>query len=111
MQRYTDVVLQAPGAQPLVGASVQVNTFPGGVPATIYVDNGVTLQGNPITTDGNGRFAFYAADGHYSIVITKAGYTTQTITDILLEDLADPNAGNFTNATVSGTLALAGATV
>src|SRR5260221_185163 len=104
MQKYSDVVLQAPGAQPIVGASVQVNTFPGGAPATIYSDNGVTPQANPILSDGNGRYSFYAADGRYALVISKAQFTTQTITDVLLQDpeessALDPGATAAANTT------------
>ena len=85
MQRYQDSVLQAPLSTPIVGASVQVNIFGGGA-ATIYSDNGITVAPNPTLTDANGRFAFYASDGRYTLVISKSGFTTQTISDVLLQD-------------------------
>jgi hypothetical protein len=58
-----------------------------GALATIYSDNGVTPKANPITADNNGYFEFYAADGRYSLTITGSGIQTQTIPDVLVEDL------------------------
>src|SRR5258708_21084550 len=99
MQRYQDSVLQAPLSTPIVGASVQVNIFGGGA-ATIYSDNGITVAPNPTLTDANGRFAFYAADGRYTLVTSKTGFTTQTISDVLLADPAQESADTllFTQA-------------
>jgi hypothetical protein len=85
MQRYFNSVAQASGV-PLVGASVQVNNYPSGTAATIYSDNGITVAANPLTTDSNGQFAFYAANGHYQLVISGSGITTQTINDVILFD-------------------------
>lgn len=87
MQQYRDSVANTATGLPLVGASVQVNTYPGGVPATIYSDNGVTQAANPLTTDSNGRFSFYAANGHYQLVIGGSGIATQTINDIIILDM------------------------
>lgn len=114
MQRFRDV-LQDRGGNAVVGASVRVQTYPGAVDATIYSDDGVTVQGNPITTGANGEFSFYAADGRYQLVVTATGYSTRTITDIILEDPAAASAGVFTTLSVSGaatlssTLAVTGA--
>lgn len=85
MQKYVNSVAASTGA-PVAGASVQVNTYPGGAAATIYSDNGVTVTANPLTTDTNGAFSFYAADGHYQLVITGANIQTQTLNDVLLVD-------------------------
>ncbi|MEM5294242.1 carboxypeptidase-like regulatory domain-containing protein [Burkholderia sp. JPY481] len=85
MQKFINSIASASGS-PVAGASVQVNVFPGATPATIYSDNGVTVAANPITTDTNGAFAFYAADGHYQLVISGTNIQTQTINDILLVD-------------------------
>lgn len=85
MQKYQDVVLKPDGSV-IQGASVLVQTYPAGVTATIYSDDGVTTQANPMTTDSLGRFAFYAAGGQYQLVISGNNIATQTITDILLED-------------------------
>jgi hypothetical protein len=86
MQKYQNAVAGPTGA-PVYGASVQVNTYPGGTPATIYSDNGVTPATNPLTTDTNGAFSFYAANGHYQLVITGSNIETVTVNDIILLDL------------------------
>lgn len=87
MQQYQNAAVNAQTGLPLVGASVQVNNYPSGTPATIYSDNGITQTSNPLTTDSNGHFSFYAANGHYQLVISGSGITTQTINDILLMDI------------------------
>jgi hypothetical protein len=85
MQKYVNSVADPTGA-PVANASVQVNTFPGGVAASLFSDNGVTPATNPLTTDTNGQFAFYAADGRYQLVISGTNIQTQTVNDILLVD-------------------------
>jgi len=72
--------------QPLLGVSVTVKTAMG-LLATIYSDNGATTQGNPMTTDANGRFGFYAANGDY--VLTFSGPQIQTYERPI--DLYDPD--------------------
>jgi len=65
------------------GATVRVQAYPGGALSTIYSDNlGVTGIPNPLVTDENGAFEYYAADGHYSWVITT-NIDTRTINDIV----------------------------
>jgi hypothetical protein len=49
-------------------------------------------MGNPIYTDDAGNYSFYAADGRYTITISKTGFQTQVIADVLLEDPADGSA-------------------
>jgi hypothetical protein len=91
MQQHTDSVTTRGGAA-VSGASVLVKTYPAGATATIYSDNGSTQQSNPITTDADGRFSFYAADGRYTLVISKSGVITQTtLTDAV--HLWDPDDG------------------
>jgi hypothetical protein len=41
--------------------------------ATVYSDNGVTPLANPFTTDGDGFFFFYAANGEYDIRLSGGG--------------------------------------
>jgi hypothetical protein len=106
MQKYYDSVLLDSG-MPAVGVSVTVTAFGGGA-VTIYSDNGATPRANPITTDANGYFEFYAADGRYTIQISGASITTRTITDILLEDPADGNAVLFSTLTATGQVSLGG---
>jgi hypothetical protein len=107
MQKYYDSMLLDSG-MPAVGVSVTVTAFGGGA-VTIYSDNGATPRANPITTDANGYFEFYAADGRYTIQISGASITTRTITDILLEDPADGNAVLFSTLTATGQVSLGGA--
>jgi hypothetical protein len=91
MQQHTDFVTTRGGAA-VSGASVLVKTYPAGATATIYSDDGSTEQDNPITTDADGRFSFYAADGRYTLVISKSGVITQTtLTDAV--HLWDPDDG------------------
>jgi hypothetical protein len=57
-----------------------------GTLAALYSDDGVTAQANPMRTDANGEFSFYAADGVYSITLAKNGHTARTISGVALLD-------------------------
>lgn len=100
MQKYTNDVA-AVGSdgklEPLSNASVTVYDRGTTTLATIYSDNGVTTTSNPTTTSLTGRVSFYAADGRYDILISKTGYNTVFITDILLEDPAEGISSDATN--------------
>jgi hypothetical protein len=85
MQKYINSVADKTGA-PVANASIQVNIQSTGLAATIYSDNGVTQATNPLTSDTNGSFSFYADDNRYQLVISGANITTQTVNDILLVD-------------------------
>lgn len=85
MQKYINSVADSTGA-PVANASVQVNIQSSGLAATIYSDNGLTPTPNPLATDTNGSFSFYAADNRYQLVISGSNITTQTVADILLVD-------------------------
>lgn len=87
MQKYFDSVLVR-GVGAVEGAHVAV-TDVNGNPAALYSDNGVTAQANPVVTDANGYFSFYAADGRYTLTITGRGFSTRQIADVLLEDPDD----------------------
>lgn len=91
MQRYSDNFIDSNG-RPVKSASVLVRTYPAGMPATLYSDNGVTPTANPTTTDALGLFSFYAPDGRYSITITSDKTEPVTRTDIQLEDPTDTPA-------------------
>lgn len=88
MQKYANSIASSIG-MPVAGALVQVNLWPSGAPAAIYSDNGVTPAANPLTTDTNGAFAFYAADNRYQLVISGTNISTQTVNDIELVDMLD----------------------
>lgn len=103
MQQYADTVLDANGND-LVGAQVLVQT--GGVTASIYADNGITPQANPMTTDGAGRFAFYAADGTYALIVSDLqGHQTTVITTLLDSSSVSTAVNAATNAQASAVAA------
>lgn len=84
MERYTNTILNKQG-KPVAGAVVTVTTYPGNEPAVIYaVDGGQAVEF--VTSDENGRFAFYAADGHYNLSVTGRHIAPFTITDVVLND-------------------------
>jgi hypothetical protein len=89
MQKYTDVVTSARSGAAVPDALVTVKTSPAGATATIYSDDGVTTQSNPLTTDSNGEFTFYAADGEYTLTVSGTGITSRTIGPVILHDPAD----------------------
>lgn len=101
MQKYQDSIVNPDGTA-LAGVTVRVQTYPGGVDATIYSDDGVTTKANPMTTDSLGAFSFYAADGRYQLVISGPGITSKTVTDILLGDDHLETSGTFTFTDASG---------
>jgi hypothetical protein len=100
MQKYFNV-LQDKNGRVQAGLFVQVLTYPAGASASLFSDNGVTPQANPITTNNNGEFSFYAADGRYSLRVYGGNIQPQTYTDIvLLEDPEDGSDVVFDNAEV-----------
>ena len=78
MQVYHDAIIRTNGSA-VSGASVEVRTFPGGVLASIFEENGGAALPNPLTSDSNGRFQFAADDGRYSLIISGIGITTFTL--------------------------------
>ena len=87
MQRYINALASAQTGLPLVGAAVLVQLYPSGTTAVIYaVDSTSTPVANPLGTDVNGQFSFYAANGRYQLTITPQGGVPYTLTDILLSD-------------------------
>jgi len=102
--RKDDIVLNRFG-QPVAGASVTVclsgaTGTPCSPKASIYSDIALTQAlANPLATDGQGNYHFYAAPGRYVIQISGAGVTTTTISDVLLA--ADPNSPSFQSLNVA----------
>jgi hypothetical protein len=98
MQKYTNTVQNRGGAV-VAGATVTVTKLNGDVPV-IYSANGTSpYASNVLTTDANGAFSFYAEDGRYNIAISGNQLSTQTITDILLEDPQDGSSVVFSDVT------------
>lgn len=87
MQRYFDVVQNRQGTA-VVGATVTVYDANGNL-ATLYSNNSGAASSNPVYTNSDGEYAFYAANGTYSITITQAGYVTETKPGVVLFDPED----------------------
>lgn len=85
MQKYFNTAADKEG-RAIQSASVFVYEAGTSVLATLYEDNGSTITTNPVTTDSNGLFEFYAEDGRYDLAIVKSGYATVNIVDLLLDD-------------------------
>jgi hypothetical protein len=81
MQKYQNNVTSRTG-DAVSGLLVTVNVSGGGL-ATIFSDNAGTPTVNPITTDANGYFEFYVADGRYDISVNGGGYDDVLIADAL----------------------------
>ena len=110
MRRYEDVVINGVTGQPVANALVTVY-FPSTTnKATIYSDDGVTQQGNPLTTDGLGRFAFYVADGRYDFAVSGTNIVPYTQANIEIADVSEagPGTGDVTWATLGLTSPMTG---
>jgi hypothetical protein len=66
--------------QPLLGVSITVKDS-NGISASLYSDDGVTPLAQPLTSDKNGYFGFYAANGKYTVYFASSqiGSFTRTI--------------------------------
>jgi len=78
MQKYQGNALTNQGT-PAAGASVTVQVQSTLTNATLYSDNGVTAQANPLTADANGFFSFYASNGIYQITISGGGLQSNVV--------------------------------
>lgn len=87
MQRFFDVVQDRSG-NCIPNALVYVYTS-GSTLATLYSDNGVTTTPNPVTTNADGEYAFYAANGTYTLNIQATGYASDSRPGTVLFDPAD----------------------
>lgn len=99
MQPYSSFAQDGKG-NVIAGASVLVLTA-GGNNATIYSDNSSTALGNPFNTIGSGYYEFYAANGTYTVRITKTGFDTISFPIVLNDPTTATNratAGGTANA-------------
>lgn len=94
------------GNRPAAGATVTVRKQSDGTLATIYSDDGVTVQANPITAGSDGCFQFFAADGRYDVTISGNGIVTKTYS-VLLEDQISSYAAVDAKATAAQSAAAA----
>ena len=88
MQRYFDVV-QTTAGNAIPGALVYVYVGSTTVLATLFADNSGTAAPNPLTTNADGEYAFYAANGTYTIQIAATGYAGETKPGVVLFDPKD----------------------
>jgi hypothetical protein len=100
MQKYFNNVQRVSGAA-VQGASVAVTVTSTGATATIYSDDGITTQTNPMTTDVNGFFSFFAADNVYTLTISGNGITTYSLPSVTLQTLFTEVLVNW-NPIISG---------
>lgn len=92
MQKFSDYLLSQNGS-PIDGASIQVNLAGTSTSATLFSDNAGTALVNPVTSEADGSFEFYAENGRYDLIPTKTGVTFDAtdLTDKLLDDPAVVN--------------------
>ncbi|MET3372019.1 hypothetical protein ABIC89_001060 [Variovorax boronicumulans] len=83
MQKYQNNIAARNG-DAVVGIKVLIKLAGTATPATIYSDDGVTVTPNPLTTNANGYFEFYVANGLYDIAVSGVNmYTDVLIADAL----------------------------
>lgn len=89
MQKYQDRVFSTAG-QPIQGVLVTVYNHGTSTLATLYSDNGVTVRDNPVSTDVDGLFYFYVADGRYDIGFSGSAIASPLLlTDVEIADITD----------------------
>jgi hypothetical protein len=77
--------------------------------AQLYTDDGITLGGNPLVTDSNGRYNFYTSDGRYDIAYTGGTIVPFTESNIEVADLTQAQPGDAqweTNSLEAGVIEL-----
>jgi hypothetical protein len=70
----SDIVAD-PAGNVIAGVLVTVKLAGTETLATLYSDDGVTPLGNPVTTDAEGLYVFYVADGNYTLTPSKDNYS------------------------------------
>lgn len=94
MQKF-QTAITGPTGNVIPNAVITIITL-GGSPATIYAGNGVSpYPSNQVTTNSQGEFSFYAANGRYSYTVAATNFVTEAYTDFLLFDPADAPAGTY----------------
>lgn len=105
MQRCEDNVaarLNGNALQPLSDVSVTVTDDRTGLKATLYSDDGVTQISQPLVTDDNGYYGFYAANGEYTLSFTGLRIATFTRKVVLADPSDNPYASLAALAAGSG---------
>lgn len=83
MQKYKNNLQDAMG-RALVNAKVTVLNLDGSN-AELFKDNEHTPLTNPVITNKQGEFEFYAENGRYSLQIQAPGYTGETDVDVVMQ--------------------------
>lgn len=96
MQRFFDVVQDRSG-NCIPNALVYVYVSSTSALATLYNDNGITPIANPVTTNIDGEYAFYAANGTYTLQIQATNYDSQSRPGTVLYDPTDADAISSAN--------------
>lgn len=105
MQRREDNVaarLNGNALQPLSDVAITVTDDKTGLPASLYADNGVTPLAQPLMTDNNGYYGYYAANGEYTETFTSARIATFTRKLVLADPDDNPHATKAELAAGSG---------
>ena len=106
MQKYQNAITNTNG-DIIPNAIVTVTVYGTGVPASLYTGNGTgLLPSNVVTTDLQGEFSFYAANGRYSYSVAATNYVSEAYTDFLLFDPASTGAVAATSVSFAPTGAL-----
>lgn len=76
------------------GVTVTVNKAGTATAASLWADDGITTKANGFSNDADGTLEFYAPNGRYDLVFTKAGitFTDANSSDIVLWDPRDDSA-------------------
>lgn len=90
MERLFDVVQDRRG-NAISSATVTVRDTAGAL-AVIFSDDGTTTANNPLTTNADGEYTFFAANGQYSTEVVASGYATEIVTQRTLFDPSDQTA-------------------
>ncbi len=76
MQNYNNVVMDRNG-NVISYATITVTDYPGGATSTVYAADVVGANINPLTTNNDGEYEFYAVPGVYTITTSKSGIVTE----------------------------------
>ena len=77
---YHSIVIDSTG----IGTLATITVYDAGTLnlSTIYSTPGGAAQANPLATDVNGRFVFYATPGEYDIQASGAGFVNYTLSNV-----------------------------
>jgi hypothetical protein len=107
MERFNDPITNEVTGVPLSGIKFYVQNYPSATAAVVYGvnDNTSTPLVQPLTTQANGTYPFYAADGHYQIISYPPG-GQPIIADFILLDGTLTGLNGLTNIAALKALAV-----